>query len=318
MRRSIIIIWGILLLIKQGAIIGSEKSRKYSLEALVSKGSNPFFIAEPVMSSEELDTYPRDIKITVLQGDISEAKNVGAIVNPEDFSLSHGGEIAKKLASEDSQWEEFIMDKLLYYQKNHNFKDGGQRAIVTPTFALKTDCNVPWIINVVAPKGDDKNWKRKLERSYDDILKALIDSDGASVTNLAFPVDIVLNKTNKKGKVIITPEEIAKAAVGSISKLFDRVFSDTCIENIDFVSKVEDYPVYSLAFLKALGLLPKAQEKEYKDLKNKYIKDLEQQERRRKFINHMKKKVMSWKGVLTLGTFAALFYYIVNKYRSSR
>jgi len=194
MRRSIIIIWGILLLIKQGAIIGSEKSQKYFLEVLVPKGSNQFFVAKPVMSSEELDIYSGGIEIMIWRGDLTEERNTGVIVNPEDFSLSHGGEIAKALVSKDPKWKNLIMDKLLTYQEDQGFKDDGQRAILTPTFKLKEDWNIPWIINVVAPTGDDKDWKEKLEKSYDDILQVLIDSEDAKLTDVTLPVDIVLKK----------------------------------------------------------------------------------------------------------------------------
>lgn len=239
MKKSIIITWIALLLIKQGIIAGDEQKL--------------------------LTTKIHGTTIVVKQGNITQEKDIDAIVNAANFDLAHGGGVAGVLRKADPEWNNYCAKQIETFKKD-GFKDGGIRAVITPTFELKKR-KVQYIINAVGPEGNDPQWEAKLKKTY---LDALDVSNGNGIKNIVFPpISTGIFAKNSKGKVVITPSKAAKIAISATSEFLQN--NPDQFKTIQFTSIESDGLVHFLAYRKALGFklsepeqyIAQREEKEY-------------------------------------------------------
>jgi len=345
MKKSIIIIWGILLLIRQGTMIGSQ-------EWIV---------------PQEFRTKIGNTDIIIMQGDITRIENVNAIVNPTNYNLDSNTEVAEALKEADPKWHSNTLTKLA---SSKHFKEGKRRAIITRTGKsgkLRKN-HIHYIISTVGPTGKDPEWESKLLTAY---TQSLAIANISSVESIIFPpISTGINSLNKDGTVIITPYKAAKIATKVIKKYLD-IYKKSSLKTIFFISKIEDGPMHVLAYKKTFGLfLDDAEEQQLADSEQEYISKLEEpmrfrqqqeeemglrqqeeemrlrqqeeemrlrqqekemglrkqqeaeqqlqeeEERIRLEAREWKKKII-WRGVLALGTLSALLY-LLKKYYPSR
>lgn len=301
MKKSIIIISGILLLIKQGTIIGMEAIRK-PIEVTLSK----------------------NVKIIIQQKNIAETKNIDAIVSPTTFNLDNNLGVAKALATADPQWDEESRENIKTLRKKYYFKKGKTRSAITPTFKLKYN-GVKWIINTVGPEGSNPNWEKLLREAY---FHTLFAADKHKVRDIIFPpISTGNNSLDSDGRVVITPTKAATIAFSAIQTYIHQN-PRSFIRKIYFTSRPEDGPVHFFAHAKAAlkamkRCLTDDNEKELADSEEKYIWNLEAPTKFAKFQKYITNKkdvlknfIKQRKAPLALGTLAILAsLYLLKKYQ---
>jgi len=273
MRRSIIIIiWGILLLIKQGSIIGAEKPVRYRIleEGYTSSGIKTIVAEQTIHKKEK---WPH---IIINQVNITEAKNVEAIV-------SHNNTIEIGLGQFEPK--PTLTKKINELIKKKPFEQ---------VFVIEAPCilkqrGVKLIIRVFGPTGVDREWRSELKKIYMSILdkaKNIVESVIIS------PIVSGVSSRNAEGKVVVTPTEEAKIAVEALSE-FILKNPQSLLRKIYFTSRIEDGSVHFLAYKKALGLpLTDKEEKALAESEREYIKKWEKPKRYTDFF----RKIKPWQG----------------------
>ena len=231
MKKSIIVTLIALLLIKQGIIAGD--------------GQKPLTIKI------------HGTTIVVKQGNITQEKDVDAIVNAANFDLAHGAGIAGALRNADPAWDKHCTEKIENFKKD-GFKDGGIRAVVTPAFELKKRNGIQYIINAVGPQGNDSQWEAKLKKTYLDTLAV---SNGQGIKDIVFPpISTGIFARNAQGEVVITPDKAAKIAIAAVKEFLQE--NKHQFKEIQFTS-IESDPVHFLTYQKALGCKLSEQEQSF-------------------------------------------------------
>ncbi len=246
MKKSIIVTLIALLLIKQGIIAGDEQ--------------------------KPLTTKIHGTTIVVKQGNITQEKNVDAIVNAANFDLANGGGVAGVLRKADPAWDKHCTEKIENFKEN-SFNDGGIRSVVTPAFELKKRNGVQYIVNAVGPQGNDQQWETKLKKTYLDTLAV---SNGHDIKDIVFPpISTGIFAKNSKGKVVITPSKAAKIAIAAVEEFLQKNQRHQ-FKEIQFTSIESDGLVHFLAYKKALGLtLSDQEQKTAQKAEKEYIANLE-------------------------------------------
>jgi len=294
MKKSIIIIWGILFLIKQGTIIGAQE------------------LVETVMATS----------FFIKQGDITKERKIDIIVNPTNFNLEFGGEISAALKKADPGWAGALIRDKEAIMKAQNFGEGKKRAIISHIFALRKEQKIKSIISAVGPTGTSPNWKFLLKKTYEDILSLAHEH---SIESIIFPpISTETNSRGSDGTVVITPTEAAKIAV-SATEDYVKKHPKTSLRKIIFISSLNDGPVHSLAHKRAFQghLASTTEEKKLVDSEAEYISKLQKPmrfEKFQKFIKSQKDRVINFikqrKTPLALGTLATLAsLYLLKKYQ---
>ncbi len=214
-----------------------------------------------------LTTKIHGTTIVVKQGNITQEKDVDAIVNAANFNLAHDGGVAGVLRKADPEWNKHCVEKIKNF-KDDGFKDGGIRAVVTPVFELKKKNGIQYIVNAVGPEGYDPQWEAKLKKTY---LDALTASNKHGIKNIVFtPISTGIFAKNLKGKVVITPSGAAKIAILAVREFFEK--NQHQFDKIQFTSIKSDGLVHFLAYKKALGLtLSDQEQKTAQEAEKEYI-----------------------------------------------
>jgi len=245
MKKSIIITLIALLLIKQGITASDEQKL--------------------------LTTTIHGTTIVVKQGNITQEKDVDAIVNAANFNLAHGGGVAGVLRKADPEWNEYCAKKIENFKKD-GFKDGGIRAVITPAFELKKRNGIQYIVNAVGPEGNDPQWETKLKQTY---LDAFTVANEHGIKNIVFPpISTGIFAKNSKGKVVITPSKAAKITISAVKEFLQK--NQPQFEKIQFTSIESDGLVHFLAYKNALKLkLSEQEQKIAQKAEKEYIAKLE-------------------------------------------
>jgi len=283
MKKSIIIIWGILLLIKQDTIIGAEEQ------------DPPYFT-----------TRIGKTEIVIGQQDITQMEEIDIIVNPTNFNLKFGAGVSAALKKADPDWAAALTSNKKEIMKVQNFGEGKKRAMISSVVSLYKQ-KIKGIINAAGPVGTDLSWEHQLQQTYIDILSV---ADKIGVKSIIFPpISTGTNSRDSDGTVVITPTKAAKIAVSTIKKYiikYPKIF-----EKIIFVSRPKDGPVHFLAHKKAL--LDSLTDDEKQQLVRSEKKDIQDLQVPMRFTQQQEaNKWHKWKGVLAATTFAALLYLIKN------
>jgi len=253
MKKSIIITWIALLLIKQGIIAGDEQK---------------------LLTWWDNTTKIHGTTIIVKQEshcNITQEKNVDAIVNAANFNLAHGGGVAGALREADPEWDKYCAKEIENFKKD-GFKDGGTRAVVTPAFELKKRNGIQYIVNAVGPEGDDPQWEAKLNKTYLDVLDS---ANKYGIKNIVIPpISTGIFAKNAKGKVVITPGKAAKIAISATKEFLQN--NPDQFQTIQFTSIESDGLVHFLAYKNALKFkLSEQEQKIAQKAEKEYIAKLE-------------------------------------------
>lgn len=132
-------------------------------------------------------TVPSGVIIHLLQGDITQVKNIDAIVNAANQNLAHGGGVCGSIfnAAGDRWGSKKLQEACNVYTKNGPIGIGEAR--VTPSFELEKN-GIKKIIHAVGPDcrviTDRKQQKEYLSNAYSNSLKLAQDN---GMTSIAFP-----------------------------------------------------------------------------------------------------------------------------------
>ena len=281
------------------------------------------------------------VEIFVEQGNITEAKDIDAIVFSTNFELDLSRtRIGTALATADPEWAKI--------RGNKDFHEGKIRALITMTKQLWGKQGVSYIINAVGPEKTDKQSENTLRKTYEDILNV---ANSVRLKSLIFsPISSGISEEDNAGSVIITPIQEAQIAV-SVIEAFIKNNEGHALQKIRFMSSEQNGLRHIIAFKEVLKIPLNEEEKgeqkrkksqqEYKKLQQEYEKEWELQERRGypeqqpkqsqgqatiennpSFFRRMNffRKMNKWQ-VLTMGTLAtiaATSLYLLKKYYFSR
>ncbi len=228
---------------------------------------------EPLNEVSYRDFYSMTNSGTVIrveQGNITQKKHVGAIVNPANFLLAHGAGVAGALRKADPEWNKHCTEKIENF-KEDGFKDGGIRAVITPAFELKKN-DIQYIVNAVGPEGNDPQWEAKLKKTY---LDALTVANDHGVESIVFPpISTGIFAKNAKGKVVIIPSKAAKIAISATREFIQK--NPHKFKTIEFTSIEGDGLAHFLAYRKALGFkLSEQEQRTAQKAEKEYIASLE-------------------------------------------
>ena len=194
MKKLILIVWGALLLVKQGTIIGMEKA------------------------TAKIGV----VEITVLQANIVGAHDINAIVHPTTFDLKHyNTTVGANLGIADPEWLNSAK-KLYNLSQNLGFRQQKIRAFISPTSELRGQ-EVKWVINAAGPTGEDPEWEKKLKKTYLDILN-IANKSKYQIKSLALPPisSITTFSWDANHRKVITPTKEANIAISAINQFIQQ------------------------------------------------------------------------------------------------